>query len=286
MEATKTEMLMVDVDAKVSFKSLDLAIGTLTDAPGLPTYSGVVKSIFSPRTGKFALVVDEYAIHLVDTQSCKEKLQLLESNISQIMFSPLENYFVTASKFNAQNNPKNLVVWNLQGEPVAKFEWKRHAKEFPQFFKFSEAEEFCARQSGPNCIELYQNSDFTQTPLIVKQQIQVSRKGNPKPLEDGVQMQFHGFQWVETDKKKFLFTWQNANVEGKGGNFFIYDIPTKVDKPKFSIQCEKANEITPLVSKDAFAFLLWQQNYVDESFQSYYGHHRLQYIQLLGGRER
>lgn len=74
MEATKTEMLMVDVDAKVSFKSLDLAIGTLTDAPGLPTYSGVVKSIFSPRTGKFALVVDEYAIHLVDTQSCKEKL--------------------------------------------------------------------------------------------------------------------------------------------------------------------------------------------------------------------
>ena len=48
-------------------------------------------------------------------------------------------------------------------------------------------------------------------------------------------MQFHGFQWVETDKKKFLFTWQNANVEGRGGNFFIYDIPTKVEKPKFSI---------------------------------------------------
>ena len=113
MEATQTEMLMVDVDAMVSFKSLDLAIGTLTDASGLPTYSGVVKSIFSPKTGRYALVVDEFAIHLIDTHACKEKLQLLESNISQITFSPLENYFVTASKFNAQNNPLNLVVWNL-----------------------------------------------------------------------------------------------------------------------------------------------------------------------------
>jgi len=113
MVAAQTEMLMVDVDATVSFKSLDLAIGTLTDAPGLPTYSGAVKSIFSPRTGRYALVVDEFAIHLVDTHTRKEKLQLLESNISQVMFSPLENYFATASKFNAQHNPQNLVVWNL-----------------------------------------------------------------------------------------------------------------------------------------------------------------------------
>jgi len=101
MEGTLTEMLMVDVDAQVSFKSLDLSIGTLTDAPGLPTYSGVVKSIFSPRTGRYALIVDEFAVHLVDTHTRKEKLQLLEPNISQIIFSPLENFFVTATKFNA-----------------------------------------------------------------------------------------------------------------------------------------------------------------------------------------
>ena len=41
-----------------------------------------------------------------------------------------------------------------------------------------------------------------------------------------------------------------------------------------------------MVSNDGHAILLWLQNWVDESGQSYYGHHALKYVQLLGGRDR
>jgi len=108
---------------------------------------------------------------------------------------------VTASKFNAQNNPLNLIVWNLQGEAVAKFEWKKHAKDAALFFHFAPDESFCARQSGPNCIEVYPNCDFNSAPLVVKQLPQISRKGNPKPSLEGVALQFHGLKWVSSGKK-------------------------------------------------------------------------------------
>jgi len=79
-----SEMLMMDIDAEVTFKSLDMSIGTLTELPGFPAYHGAVNSIFSPRTGRYAIIVDEFALHLVDTETRKEKLQLLESNISSV----------------------------------------------------------------------------------------------------------------------------------------------------------------------------------------------------------
>jgi uncharacterized protein with WD repeat len=134
----------------------------------------------------------------VDTETGREKLQLFEAGTQSLQFSPLSTYFVTASKFNAQTNPLNLVVWNLQGDTIVKFEWKKHASEAPAFFKFTDDQTFCARQSAPNRIEIYPNSDFTAEPLMIKQQVQKSRKGNPKVVENQGPMQFHGFQWVDT----------------------------------------------------------------------------------------
>jgi hypothetical protein len=58
MEGAKiSDMLLINADGTVEFKSLDLEIGTLVDLPSYPSYPEAVKSIFSPQ-GKYALVAD------------------------------------------------------------------------------------------------------------------------------------------------------------------------------------------------------------------------------------
>ena len=73
------------------------------------------------------------------------------------------------------------------------------------------------------------------------------------------------------------------------GVAYVYDLTSANAselKPKFQIECSKAQEISIKASPNGSVILLWSQNYVDSSGKSYYGEHALQYVQVIGGKAR
>ena len=66
----------------------------------------------------------------------------------------------------------------------------------------------------------------------------------------------------------------------------MFDLLSNPEKPKFSIQCSKSQEIMVKPSPTGYAALVWSQTFVDSSGKSYYGEHSCQYIQLQGGKSR
>lgn len=94
-----SEMLMTDVNGIVTFHTVDFERGEVRPIPDSPVYNEATICKFSPQTGKIAIIATELALHVVDTATMREKLQLPFPNIASIQFSPLENTFVTASKY-------------------------------------------------------------------------------------------------------------------------------------------------------------------------------------------
>ena len=93
------ETLMTDVNGTVTFHTVDFERGEVRPIQGSPVYENAIVCRFSPRTGDIAIIATELALHIVDTTTMKEKLQLPLPNIASIQFSPLEKTFVTASKY-------------------------------------------------------------------------------------------------------------------------------------------------------------------------------------------
>ena len=55
----------------------------------------------------------------------------------------------------------------------------------------------------------------------------------------------------------------------------VYDINSNSDKPKFRVECKRAQDIVIKPSPYGHAMLVWSQNFVDTSGKSYYGEHSL-----------
>ncbi len=104
--------------------------------------------------------------------------------------------------------------------------------------------------------------------------------------------QFDGLDFVPYSSEipaqyapQILVAWQNSEGLSENldtGNVYIYDLGFSVEKPKFSVQCSKAQEINIRSSPTGYAILVWSQNFTDSSGKSYYGEHSLQYVQLQG----
>jgi hypothetical protein len=58
-----------------------------------------------------------------------------------------------------------------------------------------------------------------------------------------------------------LFAWQNCEGLSEkaevGGQVYVYDVLSNPEKPKFSVQCGKAQEILVKSSPTGYAVLIW-----------------------------
>ena len=104
--------------------------------------------------------MDEQGIHVINCDEGKEKMMLMNVNITAFSFSPKCNYLLTCEKFG-QSTMKNLTFWEIDsGNEVAHFEWRKFPKDITKLVQFTKNEEFCAKLAGRNIIEVFKGKDF------------------------------------------------------------------------------------------------------------------------------
>ena len=64
-----------------------------------PEYPTALIAKFASNLGQSAVIVDELGIHLVDTESKKERLMISRSGIGGINFSPKDTYLISYEKY-------------------------------------------------------------------------------------------------------------------------------------------------------------------------------------------
>jgi hypothetical protein len=146
---------------------------------------------------------------------------------------------------------RNLIVWETDtGREVALFEWKKGSKEGTKSIKFSEDEKFCARMSSKTQIEVYSTTNFSEPLVRINANHETLGKKGPGK---GQKYWFDGFEFIPShttpagQTHQYLFAWQNyeglAESQDNGGQVYVFDLLSNPEKPKFSVQCSKAQEI-------------------------------------------
>ncbi len=276
-----------------SFHKFDPASGSIVQDRSLPSYTTASLTKFSPL-GTMAAICDDQGIHIVDMKTRKERVVIKKEEVSNVRFSPLENYLVSCTKYNKNTREANLLVWDTKdGSLKASFEWQRTSKQGPKNVKFTANEQFCAILTGKNSITIFANHNFDKPFTKLSQAPKINKKGEEiKNNKNPISYKYDGFAWcpqpanMPKNTPLFFIAWQNADIDGQGGTVIVYDLTNKPDKPKFQIACEKAQEIIPKFSRDGYALLIWSQNFTDSTGKSYYGEHELLYSQIYGGKAR
>jgi len=123
----KKQRIMVRDDKAVTFFVFDgerLAVDV-----SLPTFPFAQQCKFSSAEKPYAAIMDEQGIHVINCDEGKEKMMLMNVNITAFSFSPKCNYLLTCEKFG-QSTMKNLTFWEIDsGNEVAHFEWRKFPKD-------------------------------------------------------------------------------------------------------------------------------------------------------------
>ena len=78
----------------------------------------------------------------------KETLQIASQGIAALAYSPADSYLIICEKYNISKpgGHQNLQILNAQtGKTLAKFEWKKTAKDALKSIKFTPDEKYCVR---------------------------------------------------------------------------------------------------------------------------------------------
>lgn len=113
-------------------------------------------------------------LHFVDMDSKTESLLLVQLDLVALEYSPCDNFVVCVEKWNPQKPTENLfIICTKTGKTVAKFEWKKTAKESIKSIRFSDDEKVCLRivptksEKDVNSIEVYKDGNFSSPAFVI-----------------------------------------------------------------------------------------------------------------------
>lgn len=224
---------------------------------------------FSPGDGKYLAVLTFGGITILDMDNNEVSGELQLEDVSVIEFSPKGTYLVACAKYT--EGQSNLLIIDMQAQIVAQHVWKSGSKEGCQNVSWTNDELYMARKEAGSSKSLYvyEVSESLQNEFgIITQEKITSFAFAP-----------HG---GDETKPYFLLTGSSGD---RSCLTRFYQMKT-CDKEKFKNLSKGGQEINYVFAPNGHAVIVWAQENVDKTGQSYYGNHDLRYVQLGGGNKR
>lgn len=224
---------------------------------------------FSPIDGKHVAVQTVEGITILDMDKKEVSGELKIEDTSVINFSPKGTYLVVCTR-HTEGKP-NLFILNTSAEIIAEHTWTSISREGCENVTWTNDELYMARKDAKSSKNLYVYE--------VKESLQ-----NEFGIITLDKITSFAFSPHGDDETKPYFLLVGSAGENASMTRF-YQMKT-CEKEKFKNLSKDGQEMNYVFAPNGHAVVVWTQNVVDKTGQSYYGNHDLRYVQLGGGNKR